>query len=65
MQAHEQRVVDEFKDLVDKLGKLVAFIDSDTFTSLPEEDRRLLVLQSASMATYIYILEQRIDRFKE
>lgn len=65
MQAHEERVVEEYNDLVEKLDKLVVFLESEPFMKLEDEDRKLLALQSASMATYIYILEQRIDRFKE
>lgn len=65
MQPYQDRVVTELNELRDRLDKLLAFIDDTETNALPEQDRKLLILQGASMATYIFILEQRIDRFVE
>lgn len=64
MEAYRQRVLDESRELGDKLEKLDSFIeDSPLFQSLDKADRRLLVDQRAAMTAYLAVLEARIDRF--
>lgn len=64
MQAHQQRVVDEKKELDEKLDKLKAFIESSpTFKGLHADERGRLGRQFDVMAEYLSILSQRIDAF--
>lgn len=63
MQAHEQRVIEEKKELDQKLEKLNAFTGTPTFSALGEEDTMLLLKQLRVMEQYSSILQQRIDRF--
>ena len=68
MQPYQDRVITELHEVRERLDKLLAFIhdtETDTFKNLPDQDRKLMILQGASMATYIFILEQRVDRFVE
>lgn len=64
MQPHQQRVVDEKKELDDKLNKLKAFIEANPiFKALPEDERGRLGRQFDVMAEYSSILSQRIVAF--
>jgi hypothetical protein len=64
MQPHQQRVVDEKKDLDEKINKLKAFIETNpTFKTLPDDERRRLGRQFDAMAEYSSILSQRIAAF--
>ena len=65
MQPHEQRVVDERNELVEKAGKLDMFRQGEVFDGLPYEDRKLLEVQRSAMQSYISILDMRIARFGE
>ena len=64
MQPHEQRVVDEHKDLDEKLDKLIDFVAGEFFAGLPEVDRILLLTQKDQMFCYLNTLHSRIERFK-
>ena len=61
--AHEQRVIDERSELVERLGKLKVFLGTDTCLGLPFDDRCLLVQQAMVMGQYAQILSARIERF--
>lgn len=64
MQAHQQRVVDEKRDLDEKREKLLTFIkESPVFATLSESDQTLLTEQYEVMTHYSVILGSRIDRF--
>lgn len=63
LKPHEQRVVAEYKELRERHAKLYAFIASDTFITLPEEDRELLVIQENLMDALSFVLARRIRRF--
>jgi hypothetical protein len=64
MQPHQQRVVDEKKELDEKLDRLKAFIDTNpTFKTLHEDERGRLNRQFDVMAEYSSILSQRITAF--
>lgn len=65
MQPHQQRVVDEKNELGERLEKLLAFIGTDLYKSLLEEDKELLFFQSQIMEDYFEVLEQRIERFNQ
>lgn len=67
LQAHDERVVVEKKELDEKLGKLKAFCfdpGSPVFKALAPADRDLLEDQYTAMYQYSQILSKRIDRFK-
>lgn len=61
---HQQRVVDELKELKDKRIKLLSFIqESDVFKTLDQTDKDLLTEQYEAMTWYDVILTKRIERF--
>lgn len=61
---HEQRVLDEKKDLDEKISKLNEFFKKDTFAALPEEEQQYLDQQFGIMTQYSDILLKRINRFQ-
>lgn len=64
MRPYQQRVVDEKKELDDKLEKLSKFIDNeDLFFALEIEDQDLLGEQEDLMKRYSEVLQKRIERF--
>lgn len=59
---HVQRMIDEQKDLSEKVGKLEVFILSNpAFKSLDERRQRLMRQQYDAMNLYRQILAERID----
>ncbi len=63
LQPHEQRVVDERLELIEKITKLHAFFKTDIFENLQEEDQNLLEEQVQLMMNYSDVLLKRINRF--
>lgn len=57
---HQQRVVDEKRDLDGKLAKLTAFLRTELFLSLDARERERLTAQRGAMALYSFILGERI-----
>ena len=64
MKLYQERVIEEKAELDVKREALDAFIDSDTFDTLPHIDQQLLVVQADAMTTYSGVLAQRIQNFK-
>ena len=67
MEAWQQRVVEEKKELDEKLEKLRDFLKSKAFLKLRAEDdiaASLLVEQELAMTTYSFVLKDRIEHFK-
>lgn len=64
MEAWQQRVVDEAKELKEKLDKLLSYQDTEAFEKLPVQDKMLLLNQAHCMLSYQFYLNQRIQRFK-
>jgi crAss001_48 related protein len=60
----QQRVIDEKRDLDEKLRALDAFTRTEDWNSLEPEDVRLLARQAECMAQYSATLAQRIARFR-
>ena len=60
----QQRVIEERRQLVDKLDSLIAFMGMDIFKDLDEEERYRLILQRDAMTSYACILLDRIHAFK-
>jgi hypothetical protein len=64
MKPHEQRVLDEHKELSEKIGKLSYFLTTPQFYELPLVQRHLLIEQEKAMNQYVDILEIRISMFE-
>lgn len=60
---HEQRVIDEHRELTERLNKLQAFFALPLFLGLPEAERMRLRAQAMFMEGYQAILRERIDAF--
>ncbi len=64
MLPHQERVITERNELVEKITKLDAFLEkSPVFDTLSEDEQHRLVKQINIMKEYLYILEDRIDNF--
>lgn len=64
MKPHEQRVVEELKELSDKRKNLVTFIETNpAFAKLPSEEERRMRRQVDIMMQYEAVLKERIDDF--
>lgn len=61
MQPFVERMVEEYKELSERLKKLVAFIKTDKFSELKKEQRDLLEEQRDAMSQYKRILGKRIE----
>lgn len=57
-------MLDEQKELLEKLNRLTRYVESRSFFFLPEVDQHLLERQLYAMQTYNHILLQRINRFR-
>ena len=62
---HQQRVLDEKRELDEKLQKLTAFISSEKFSTIVQDEakRGRLVCQEETMKDYSAILAERIEAF--
>lgn len=64
LQPHQERVIQERDDLVEKLNKLYDFTHRNPlFNDLAREDADLLVEQAECMSRYADCLNKRIARF--
>lgn len=63
MAPYQQRVVDEKKDLDEKLAKLQAFGRTEVYRNLPEDEQDRLSRQYDVMYSYSCILGERIAAF--
>ena len=63
MQPYQQRVVDEKRELDERLLKLRNYLASPVSASLDLEDRVLLETQEDVMSDYSVVLASRIARF--
>jgi len=59
----QQRVVDEHRELKDKLDKLRAYRASPEYLKLDTVNSKCLEWQQRAMAEYLAILARRIDLF--
>jgi hypothetical protein len=60
---HEQRVIDEHRDLTEKLNKLRGFFDTPIFRGLAEAEQMRLRAQAGFMDGYQDMLRERISAF--
>lgn len=63
MQPHQQRVVDEKRELDDKIQKLTAFFNTEIYRGLRSAEKRLLSNQLMHMNGYSEVLADRISLF--
>jgi len=63
MEQHQQRVVDEKKDLDVKLERLNTFFGTELFSRLDEGEQDRLRRQANAMGEYSAILGERIAMF--
>lgn len=63
MQEHEIRVVEEKKELDEKISKLSDFMHADTYAALSSVNQGLLMLQLSQMQSYSATLFRRIELF--
>lgn len=63
---HEQRVIEEANELLEKITKLSLFIDSNPiFQNIDEKEQCRLKLQLVTMKGYYSVLVERIENFKD
>ena len=63
MEPHIERMLNEQKELKEKVAKLRTFIEENPiFGKLPEEEQHDMRMQLNAMEKYSSILQSRIDR---
>lgn len=62
---YQLRVIEEYRELHERLEKLSAFTDTPYFHELPDVERALLDQQGLTMAAYGLVLSKRIMLFLE
>lgn len=61
---HQQLVVDEKRELDERLAKLDAFIlDNPIWTTLDDDEKERMARQSKAMAQYSQVLGERVAAF--
>lgn len=63
IQAHQQRVLDECLELVDRSMKLAAFLKTEQYAALDQTDRSLLRIQLGVMRAYRDVLLSRLGHW--
>lgn len=63
MEPHQERVIDEKRELSERIAKLGAFVQGNTFVSIPSEEQKRLNRQLAYMGLYNTVLAERIEAF--
>ena len=63
MQPHQQRVVDELKELTGRRAKLGEFFGTELYRGLPEDEQARMRRQFDIMVQYEGVLQERIDHF--
>lgn len=60
MKDYLKRLVDEHKELNEKISKLYDFLNSEKFIELSEEEQVLLDAQYHAMQTYGFVIAERL-----
>lgn len=63
MQPHQQRVIDEKRELDEKRQKLTTFIGGDVYRTLDKVEQSRLNRQLEAMTLYSNVLKERIAAF--
>jgi hypothetical protein len=64
IQPYQQRVIDEKKELDEKISKLKEFFKTDLYSNLTKKERVLLSTQCHFMSEYSIVLANRIRLFE-
>lgn len=64
MQPHELRVVEEQRELDEKIEKLATFVEGPIYRKMSEKSQSLLTQQYSAMRTYSEKLGERIALFE-
>ncbi len=65
MEAFQERMINEFKELNDRVEKMWNFVHKDPkFEELDKTERKLLLRQLTGMSTYLDALEDRLEYYK-
>lgn len=64
LQPHQQRVVNEHAELLQRTEKLDLFQATDIYHNLPEAERRRMDRQLTYMQLYLNVLQERIEAFQ-
>jgi len=62
MEDYKVRLLEETRELADKLNKLNKFMNEDVFVKLERVDKDLMYEQSRAMSVYLQILGKRLER---
>lgn len=65
LMAHQQRVLHERDELLQKLERLRTFIGSQSFEAVPPEEQSLMLEQALHMTDYAWSLTRRINLWTE
>jgi hypothetical protein len=65
VQPHQQRVIEEQKELTEKLVKLSAFLGTAVFSKLPEAEKLRMRRQFMIMQLYEQVLQERLEAFQK
>ncbi|NWE46351.1 crAss001_48 related protein [Pseudomonas gingeri] len=60
---HQQRVIAEREQLADRIQKLEAFLHTDLYASLPDDEQQLLKMRADAMVLYLGIINTRTSKF--
>jgi len=60
MKPHQERVCEELGQMAARHEKLTVFLTSDTYATLPDDERAALSRQFASMGAYLQALQDRL-----
>lgn len=64
MEAYQTRVIEEKKELDDKISRLQPFINGERFMSLSVEEQHRMLRQFVLMEKYSAVLGERIAAFR-
>ena len=64
METFKERLKIEYTELMDKVTKLDAFINTDKFNDIDTIQKVLLLAQASAMHTYLVCLDQRLLNLK-
>jgi hypothetical protein len=64
MKAYQERVKQEYDELIERLEKLVDFMSTETFGTLSEAEQKLLGQQGYHMTQYALVLFERLNMWE-
>ncbi len=64
MEAFQERVIEEEKELAGKIRRLDSFVESGTFEAIHGEEQDRMLRQLRAMRIYCGVLGERIYHFK-